>query len=137
MHGMGREFGATTGRKRRCGWFDAVLVRHACRLNGADQLAVTNVDGLDGIDTIKICTSYELRGETITTPPANSEDWDQCIPNYVEFPGWENEITAGASSVESLPARANEYLDKLSELCETPIKIIGVGPDRKETLFRD
>jgi len=137
MHGMGREFGATTGRKRRCGWFDAVLVRHACRLNGADQLAVTNVDGLDGIDTIKICTSYELRGETITTPPANSEDWDQCIPNYVEFSGWENEITAGAPSVESLPARANEYLDKLSELCETPIKIIGVGPDRKETLFRD
>ena len=137
MHGMGREFGATTGRKRRCGWFDAVLVRHACRLNGADQLAVTNVDGLDGIDNIKICTSYELRGETITTPPANSEDWDQCIPNYVEFSGWENEITAGASSVESLPARANEYLDKLSELCETPIKIIGVGPDRKETLLRD
>ena len=137
MHGMGREFGATTGRKRRCGWFDAVLVRHACRLNGADQLAVTNVDGLDGIETIKICTSYELRGETITTPPANSEDWEQCVPNYEEFTGWNEEITAGASSIESLPTRANEYLNRLSELCETPIKIIGVGPDRKETLFRD
>ena len=137
MHGMGREFGATTGRKRRCGWFDAVLVRHACRLNGADQLAVTNVDGLDGIESIKICTSYELRGETITTPPANSEDWEECTPNYEELPGWGDEITAGAPSIDSLPKNANNYLDRLSELCETPVKIIGVGPDRKETLFRD
>ena len=137
MHGMGREFGATTGRKRRCGWFDAVLVKHACRLNGADQLAVTNVDGLDGIESIKICTSYELRGETITTPPANSEDWEDCTPNYEELPGWGDEITAGAESIDSLPKNANKYLDRLSELCETPVKIIGVGPDRKETLFRD
>ena len=137
MHGMGREFGATTGRKRRCGWFDAVLVKHACRLNGADQLAVTNVDGLDGIESIKICTSYELRGETITTPPANSEDWEDCSPNYEELPGWGDEITAGAESIDSLPKNANKYLDRLSELCETPVKIIGVGPDRKETLFRD
>jgi len=137
MHGMGREFGATTGRKRRCGWFDAVLVRHACRLNGADQLAVTNVDGLDGIESIKICTSYELRGETITTPPANSEDWEECTPNYEELPGWGDDITAGAPSIDSLPKNANNYLDRLSELCETPVKIIGVGPDRKETLFRD
>ena len=137
MHGMGREFGATTGRKRRCGWFDAVLVKHACRLNGADQLAVTNVDGLDGIESIKICTSYELRGKTITTPPANSEDWEDCSPNYEELPGWGDEITAGAESIDSLPKNANKYLDRLSELCETPVKIIGVGPDRKETLFRD
>ena len=137
MHGMGREFGATTGRKRRCGWFDAVLVKHACRLNGADQLAVTNVDGLDGIESIKICTSYELRGETITTPPANSEDWEDCTPNYEELPGWGDEITASAESIDSLPKNANNYLDRLSELCETPVKIIGVGPDRKETLFRD
>ena len=137
MHGMGREFGATTGRKRRCGWFDAVLVKHACRLNGADQLAVTNVDGLDGIESIKICTSYELRGETITTPPANSEDWEDCTPNYEELPGWGDEITAGAESIDALPKNANNYLDRLSELCETPVKIIGVGPDRKETLFRD
>ena len=137
MHGMGREFGATTGRKRRCGWFDAVLVKHACRLNGADQLAVTNVDGLDGIESIKICTSYELRGETITTPPANSEDWEDCTPNYEKLPGWGDEITAGAESIDALPKNANNYLDRLSELCETPVKIIGVGPDRKETLFRD
>lgn len=137
MHGMGREFGATTGRKRRCGWFDAVLVKHACRLNGADQLAVTNVDGLDGIESIKICTSYELRGETITTPPADSEDWEDCTPNYEELPGWGDEITAGAESIDSLPKNADNYLDRLSELCETPVKIIGVGPDRKETLFRD
>jgi adenylosuccinate synthase len=137
MHGMGREFGATTGRKRRCGWFDAVLVKHACRLNGADQLAVTNVDGLDGIESIKICTSYELRGETITTPPADSEDWEDCTPNYEELPGWGDEITAGAESIDSLPKNADNYLDRLSELCETPVKIIGVGPDRKETLFRE
>jgi adenylosuccinate synthase len=137
MHGMGREFGATTGRKRRCGWFDAVLVRHACRLNGADHLALTNVDGLDGIDTIKICTSYELKGETIHTPPANSGDWDLCTPIYEEMPGWIDQITAGAPDIATMPEKAKAYLDRLSELCETPIRIVGVGPDRKETLLRD
>ena len=137
MHGMGREFGATTGRKRRCGWFDAVLVRHACRLNGTDHLALTNVDGLDGIDTIKICTSYELRGETIHTPPANSEDWELCNPIYEEMPGWIDQITAGAPDIATMPEKAKAYLDRLSELCETPIRIVGVGPDRKETLLRD
>ena len=137
MHGMGREFGATTGRKRRCGWFDAVLVRHACRLNGADHLALTNVDGLDGINTIKICTSYELRGGTIHTPPANVADWELCNPIYEEMPGWINEVTAGAPDIATLPEKAKTYLDCLSELCETPIRIVGVGPDRKETLLRD
>ncbi|MDA7650187.1 adenylosuccinate synthase [Verrucomicrobiales bacterium] len=137
MHGMGREFGATTGRKRRCGWFDAVLVRHACRLNGTDHLALTNVDGLDGIDTIKICTSYELRGETIHTPPANSEDWELCNPIYEEMPGWIDQITAGTPDIATMPEKAKAYLDRLSELCETPIRIVGVGPDRKETLLRD
>ena len=137
MHAMGREFGATTGRKRRCGWFDAVLVRHACRLNGADHLALTNVDGLDGIDTIKICTSYELRGEIIHTPPANVADWELCNPIYEEMPGWIDEVTAGAPDIATLPEKAKAYLDYLSELCETPIRIVGVGPDRKETLLRD
>ncbi len=134
MHAMGREFGATTGRKRRCGWFDAVLVGHACRLNGADHLAVTNVDGLDGIDTIKICTSYKLRGESLSIPPARVEDWDACEPIYEEMPGWGDAITAGAPSIDALPPNARAYLDRLAELCETPIRLIGVGPDRKETL---
>ncbi len=134
MHGMGREFGATTGRKRRCGWFDAVLVGHACRLNGADGLAVTNVDGLDGIDTIRICTGYMLRGETLVAPPARCEDWEECDPIYEELPGWGDSPTAGAKDIGALPANARAYLDRLAELCETPITLVGVGPDRDETL---
>ncbi len=134
MHGMGREFGATTGRKRRCGWFDAVLVAHACRLNGADGLAVTNLDGLDGIETIKICTGYRLRGELHDVPPARVEDWEAAEPVYEELPGWPDTPTAGAPEIGSLPTAARSYLDRLAELCETPIELVGVGPDRSETL---
>ncbi|MFP6872118.1 MAG: adenylosuccinate synthase [Verrucomicrobiales bacterium] len=134
MHGMGREFGATTGRKRRCGWFDSVMARHACRLNGADHLALTNLDGLDGIETIKICTAYRLNGELLTIPPARVEDWENCEPVYEKLPGWPDTATAGAPNISSLPENARTYLDRLAELCSCPIKLVGVGPDRKETL---
>ena len=137
MHGMGREFGATTGRKRRCGWFDSVVTGHACRLNGADHLALTNLDGLDDIETIKVCTAYRLNGEVLTTPPARVEDWENCEPVYEKLAGWPDTATAGAGSIQSLPENARAYLDRIAELCGCPIKLVGVGPDRKETLVCD
>ena len=137
MHGMGREFGATTGRKRRCGWFDAVVTGHACRLNGADQLALTNLDGLDGIETIKICTAYRLNGETLTTPPSRVESWKDCEPVYEDHPGWPDHPTAGLADIESLPDNAKSYLNRIDTLCGCPVTLVGVGPDRKETLTRN
>lgn len=137
MHGMGREFGATTGRKRRCGWFDSVVTGHACRLNGADHLALTNLDGLDDIETIKVCTAYRLNGEVLTTPPARVEDWENCEPVYEKLAGWPDTATAGAVNIQSLPENARAYLDRIAELCGCPIKLVGVGPDRKETLVCD
>ena len=137
MHGMGREFGATTGRKRRCGWFDAVVTGHACRLNGADQLALTNLDGLDGIQTIKICTAYRLNGETLNTPPSRVEAWKDCEPVYEEHPGWPDTPTAGLADIESLPDNAKSYLSRIDDLCGCPVTLVGVGPDRKETLTRN
>ncbi len=137
MHGMGREFGATTGRKRRCGWFDSVVTGHACRLNGADHLALTNLDGLDGMEKIKICTAYRFNGEVLTTPPARVEDWKDCEPVYETLPGWPDTATAGAANISSLPENARTYLDRIAELCGCPIKLVGVGPDRKETLVCD
>ena len=137
MHGMGREFGATTGRKRRCGWFDSVVTGHACRLNGADHLALTNLDGLDGIETIKICTAYRLNGKTLTTPPSRVESWEDCEPVYEQLPGWPDTPTAGAPDISSLPDNAMAYLARLDDLCGCPVKLVGVGPDRKETLTRD
>ena len=133
LHGMGREFGATTGRKRRCGWFDAVLVRYAAIINGFDYLSMTNLDGLDELETVKICTSYELGGEILQYPPATTEALEACTPIYEELPGWQEDTTA-AKSVDELPANARAYLDRLSALTNTPIAHIGVGPDRTQTI---
>ncbi|MEM9480213.1 MAG: adenylosuccinate synthase [Verrucomicrobiota bacterium] len=133
LHGMGREFGATTGRARRCGWFDSVLVSYATLVNGFDQLALTNLDGLDGLDEIKICTSYKLDGETLTAPPAHSRDWEKCEPVYETHPGWKSDTTA-ARSFDDLPAVARDYLARIEELCGVPVAILGVGPDRAQTL---
>ncbi|MEM0895328.1 MAG: adenylosuccinate synthase [Verrucomicrobiota bacterium] len=133
LHGMGREFGATTGRARRCGWFDSVLVSYATLVNGIDQLALTNLDGLDGLDEIKICTSYKLGGEMLTAPPPHSRDWDQCEPVYESHPGWKTQTTE-ARTFDDLPAAARKYLARIEELCGVPVAILGVGPDRAQTL---
>jgi len=133
LHGMGREFGATTGRKRRCGWFDAVLVRYAAIVNGFDYLSMTNLDGLDDLETIKICTSYDLNGKTLEYPPTAAEDFAACKPIYEELPGWKSDTTA-ARAVEDLPANARAYLDRITVLTGTPIAHIGVGPDRTQTI---
>ena len=127
LHAMGREFGATTGRKRRCGWLDGVMLRFTTMVNGLTQLAITNLDGLDGLDTVKICTAYEFNGERLELPPIDAEDWEQCEPVYEELPGWSEDITE-SQSLDDLPANARAYLDRIAELTATRIGIVSVGP---------
>ena len=133
LHNMGREFGATTGRARRCGWLDAVLVRYAVMLNGADELAITNLDGLDGLDEIKICTAYKLRGKTIHYPPSTTADLEACEPVYESHPGWKQDLS-GITRFADLPARAKAYLARLEELTGARVSLLGVGPAREQTL---
>jgi len=133
LHGMGREYGATTGRARRCGWFDGVLVGYATRVNGFDEIALTNLDGLDGLDRIKLCTHYELDGERLNYPPTRIEDYTRCTPVYEEMDGWEVDTTA-SKKIADLPAKARAYLDRVGELAGAPATIVGVGPDRTQTL---
>ena len=135
LHGLGREYGATTGRARRCGWADAVSLRFASMVNGFDEFAITNVDGLDECDEIKICTHYELDGELLDLPPAGIEQWERCKPVYETMPGWKTDISKCRQWSE-LPAQTCAYLDRLAELTKTPVNTIGVGPDREETVRR-
>ena len=129
----GQEFGATTGRPRRCGWFDAVLLKHANQINSISGLCITKLDVLDGLDTIKICKAYQRGGKVIDTLPAGADSIDQCEPVYEELPGW-SQNTYGLRAMEELPQNAQDYLKRLEELIETPIKIISTGPDREETI---
>lgn len=133
LHNMGREFGATTGRARRCGWLDAVLVRYAVMINGADELAITNLDGLDGLDTIDICIAYKLRGETIHYPPSTIEDIEACEPVYETHQGWKQDLSQ-IKNFADLPDLAKAYLKRLEELTGARISLLGVGPARDQTL---
>lgn len=133
LHDLGREFGATTGRPRGCGWLDAVLLRHGCMVNGTTGLAVTNVDGLDSYETLRICTGYDIDGVIHELPPADRHAWDRAVAVYEELPGWRQDTT-GCTRFEDLPANAKAYLKRLSDLCGTPVKFVGVGPDRAQTL---
>ncbi len=133
LHNMGREFGATTGRARRCGWLDMVLIRYACIVNGADELAITNLDGLDGLDTIQVCTAYKLDGKTINFPPSTIAEIERCEPVYEEHQGWKQDLS-GIRNYADLPPLAKAYLNRLSELAETPISLLGIGPSRDQTL---
>ena len=129
----GHEFGATTGRQRRCGWLDTVALRRSLDINSVTGMCITKLDVLDGLDTLKIAVSYSLNGERIDTPPAGADLIEQCQPEYIEMPGW-SESTVGVKSYEQLPAAARNYLNKVEELCETPIAIVSTGPDRAETI---
>jgi adenylosuccinate synthase len=133
LHNMGREFGATTGRARRCGWLDAVLVRYAVMINGADELAITNLDGLDGLDTVQICTAYKLRGKTIHYPPSTVADIEQCEPVYETHQGWKQDLSQ-IQNFEDLPPLAKAYLKRVEELTGARISLLGVGPAREQTL---
>lgn len=129
----GSEFGATTGRPRRCGWFDAVAARHAVQVTGADALVVTKLDILDNQDTIRVCVGYEIDGKRITVFPAEASILERCIPVYEEFPGWK-QSTAGTRSLDELPDRAREYISHLERIVGRPVWIISTGPGREDTI---
>jgi adenylosuccinate synthase len=129
----GHEFGATTGRKRRCGWLDAVALRRSLKINSVTGMCITKLDVLDGLERVKICVGYRLDGKEIDTPPVGADRFAECEPVFIELPGWQ-ESTVGATSMDELPAAARDYLKKIEELCETPIDIISTGPDRAQTM---
>ncbi len=131
----GHEFGATTGRQRRCGWLDVVSLRRSLDINSVTGICITQLDVLDGLETLRICTTYRLNGESIDAPPVGADLIEQCKPEYIEMPGW-SESTVGAKSFADLPTAAQDYLRKVEELCETPIAIISTGPDRNETIIQ-
>ena len=129
----GREFGATTGRPRRCGWFDAVLTRHSVRVNGLDEIIVTKLDVLDERETVKICVAYRIGKKVFREFPADIEALWDCRPIYEEHPGW-LEDTTNCRSFGKLPKNAKRYLKRLSQLLDTKITLISVGSSREQTL---
>ena len=130
----GNEFGATTGRKRRCGWLDMVALNRSFALNSVTGLCITKLDVLDESKTLRICTAYELDGVEITTLPVGADDLARCKPRYIELPGW-SESTVGADSLDALPSNARAYLRTIEDLCGLPIDLISTGPDRLQTLI--
>ncbi len=130
---IGGEFGATTGRPRRCGWFDAMILRYAVRVNGMSGIALTKLDVLSDFDTIKVCTGYTLNGQTLETLPAALESFENCQPVYEELPGWGVDIT-GVQTYEELPENAKSYVRRLEELAGCPIVMVSVGPRRDQTI---
>jgi adenylosuccinate synthase len=131
----GGEYGATTGRPRRCGWFDAVVVNHAVRVNGLGSLVITKLDTLTGLKKIKVCTAYRLEDKMITEFPASTELVARCQPVYEELEGWEEELSE-AKEISQLPPAAQRYLARIEELTQTPIHIVSVGAQRDETIIR-
>ncbi len=129
----GHEFGATTGRPRRCGWFDAVALRHAVNINSISGLCLTKLDVLDGLDTIKVCVGYTCKDGKPVPSPVDSEDYDALVPVYEEKPGW-SESTLGAKTLEELPQAARDYIKTIEQVVGAPVDIISTGPDRVETI---
>jgi adenylosuccinate synthase len=135
LHGMGREFGATTGRARRCGWFDAVATRYATMVNGVDDLAITNLDGLDGLKKILICTGYRIdgKGPVLDTPPTDAGELARCRPVYTSMPGWMTP-TDTIRKYKDLPLKARQYAEKLAKLSGARLSIVSTGPGREQTI---
>ena len=129
----GNEFGSTTGRPRRCGWFDAVALRRSAMINSISGLCITKLDVLDGLESIQICTGYEINGKARSTAPIGAEAYAECEPIYEELPGWQ-ESTLGIKTYPGLPANARKYLERISVITDIPIDIISTGPDRNETI---
>ncbi len=130
----GREFGTVTGRKRRCGWFDAVLVRQSCAVAGVTGIALTKLDVLDGLEEIRICTGYRLRGETLQHLPAQAADQALVEPIYETIDGWQDS-TAGARSWAQLPAQAIKYIRRIEELIACPVALVSTSPEREDTIL--
>jgi len=131
---QGHEFGATTGRKRRCGWLDMVALNRSFHINSVSGICITKLDVLDGMETIRVCTAYELDGARLQAPPTSSDDLARCRPTFIELPGW-GESTVDAKSVDELPGNARAYLAKIEELSGLPIDIVSTGPDRNQTII--
>jgi adenylosuccinate synthase len=130
----GAEFGTTTGRKRRCGWFDGVIGRYAVRINGMDCMAITKLDVLDEFDEIQVCIAYEINGKRTTDFPDSARDFAKCVPIYKTLPGWKQN-TADCRSLADLPKAALDYLKFLADLMEVPISIVSLGPSRDQTII--
>lgn len=131
---IGNEYGTTTGRPRRCGWFDAVAVRYTARLSGVDTLAIMMMDVLGHFDELQICTAYEIDGQQTTRFPSDSGSLRRAKPIFETLPGWNQDVT-GARKLEDLPDRAREYLQRISQLIGVPVGVVSVGPDREQTIF--
>ena len=132
---QGREFGTTTGRARRCGWFDAVIVRYAARVNGLTSISLMLLDVLTGFDTVKICTSYKMGDKILKEFPASLEDLAKCEPIYEELEGWSEDLT-GMETYEELPENAKKYIAKIEELVGVSVDMVSVGPNRAQTIIR-
>jgi adenylosuccinate synthase len=136
---LGKEFGATTGRPRRCGWLDLAIVRYSHMLSGFTAIALTKVDILSGLPTVKVCTGYEARGEKLLVPPADMSLFAQCEPQYVELDGWEDPgqdawRRAARDGLGALPPNCRRYVEFVEEELGVPVAFVGVGPGRSETL---
>ena len=131
---VGQEFGATTGRKRRCGWLDLVALKYAIRINGITNIALMKVDVLSGFEEIKVCTGYELDGEIIREYPVSPGDLERCKPIYESLPGWTENLTE-TRKLEELPNNLRAYIDYISKATETTIDVVSVGPGREQTLW--
>ncbi len=129
---VGNEYGTTTGRPRRVGWFDSVVVRHARRVSGITDLSLNSIDVLTGIETLKICTAYKYKGEVIEEFPASLKVLAECEPVYEEMPGWTEDVT-GAETLGDLPENARHYIERVSQLTGIPLSIFSIGPDRSQT----
>lgn len=125
------EFGTTTGRPRRCGWLDAVVLRYSRIVNGFTEMALTKLDILTGFDELKIAVAYEMDGQRVDYPPSNIDDLDRATPIYESFPGWQEDIS-GIRRMEDLPKAARDYVLRVGQLCETPIQMVSVGPERRQ-----
>ena len=133
LHAMGREFGSTTGRPRRCGWFDSVATRYASMINGIDELAVTNLDGLDQVKQIKVCVAYRLGQKTLSVPPSDLRQLKRCVPVLIDMPGW-MKSTQEARTFDSLPLKARSYLKRIASLTGPKLSLVSVGAAREQTI---
>jgi adenylosuccinate synthase len=131
----GGEYGTTTGRKRRAGWFDGLIARYAVKVSGITDLVVTKLDVLSGLETIKVCTQYRYDGSLYSELPCHQTVFHHARPVYEELPGWDDDIT-GCRSFEELPKAARDYIGFLEDLAEVPVSVIAVGPEREQTILR-
>jgi len=130
---VGHEFGTVTGRARRCGWFDAALLRRSVQINGVSGMCLTKLDVLDGLESLKLCTGYKVDGRDVDIFPVGAEEAAACVPVYEEMPGWTG-TTVGAKSMDDLPANARAYIKRIEELVGVPVDMVSTGPDREETI---